>query len=227
MSPRPPPSDIGGLPKVKIQEPPQPPHLSRLASSSSQPSPFRTQSRNTVQAGDLHTSTSNEAYRPLSRTFSALNTSHVARSSLGEGARRAANISGDDFDLREEVMSCIAKSIGLLQPPLSGTDSIETSPAFLPTDGRRNSSTGSLGSYNSSFSSLSLLDLGDDISSVTGGSSVASSGAYMSGLDNEVEMLFFAAGTTLAKAGELNTGEYTYHAHVRSFSLVIRSILCY
>jgi lysophospholipid hydrolase len=28
----------------------------------------------------------------------------------------------------------------------------------------------------------------------------------MSGLDNEVEILFFAAGSTLAKAGELNTG---------------------
>ena len=58
-----------------------------------------------------------------------------------------------------------------------------------------------------SFSSLSLLDLNDDEASNAGGSSIASTNGYMSGLDNEVEMLFFLAGSTLAKAGEGNPGE--------------------
>jgi lysophospholipid hydrolase len=113
-------------------------------------------------------------------------------------------LAGDDFDLRDEVMSCIAKSIGLLQPPLSGGDSVEASPAFPATDGIRSQS----GSYTSSFGSLSLLDLRDDTSSMTGGSSSVTADGYMSGLDNEIEILFFAAGTALAKAGERNTGNY-------------------
>lgn len=113
----------------------------------------------------------------------------------------AARLSGDDFDLRDEVMSCIAKSIGLLQPPLSGADSIEASPAFSATDGARS------GTFNSSFGSLSLLDLRDDNSSLTGGSPSITNDGYMSGLDNEVEILFFASGSTLAKAGERNTGK--------------------
>jgi lysophospholipid hydrolase len=32
------------------------------------------------------------------------------------------------------------------------------------------------------------------------------SAGYMSGLDNEVEILFYPAGSTLASAGEINTG---------------------
>lgn len=166
-----------------------------------------------MQAGDLHSSTgyaSSETYRPLTRTFSILNTPRVPRysndkaSSPSPRVARVARSSGDDFDLREEVMSCIAKSIGLLQPPLSGTDSVEESPALPPTISR-----GSSGMFESSFGSLSLLELGNDTSSMTGGSSSIFSGAeggYMSGLDNEVEILFFAAGSTLAKAGDLNTG---------------------
>lgn len=167
--------------------------------------PFRTQSRNAVQAGDLHSSTSHtsETYRPLSRSFSILNTPVISRSSLDKAAHRALTMSGDDFDLREEVMSCIAKSIGFLQPPLSGTDSLETSPALPPADSRRSSVSGG---FSSSFSSLSLLDLDDDLSSMTGGSGIPSPSAFMSGLDNEVEMLFFPAGSTLVRAGELNTG---------------------
>ncbi|TFK41896.1 hypothetical protein BDQ12DRAFT_677345 [Crucibulum laeve] len=174
-----------------------------------QSSPLRT-SRHMVQAGDLlvpkgHAS---EVFRPLSRTFSVLNTPKIPRSmdltNDGKQVDMAHNTrqSSEDFDLREEVMSCIAKSIGLLQPPLSGSDSFETSPAMLPSEFRRPSDN-----FNTPFGSLSLLELGDDASSMTGGtSSILSSGDYMSGLDNEVEILFYAAGSTLAKAGELNTG---------------------
>ncbi len=170
---------------------------------------FKSQSRNTVQAGDLHSSTSQsgETYRPLSRSFSILNTPLISRGSLDKATHWAVNLSGDEFDLREEVMSCIAKSIGLLQPPLSGSDSVEASPAFFPADSRQ--SPGS-GTFSTPFSSLSLLDLGDDLSSMTGASSAIYPGDFMSGLDNEVEMLYFAAGSTLAKAGELNTGSSTF-----------------
>ncbi|KAJ6601343.1 hypothetical protein DFH09DRAFT_1020718 [Mycena vulgaris] len=193
--------------KVKIADAPAPPRRP----TSSQSGPFRAQSRHTVQAGDLMTSTNqmNDTYPAFKRTFSILNTPRVSRQPLMPDAvhgRRSSNASGDDFDLRDEVMSCIAKSIGLLQPPMSSGGSVEASPAFLPYDaaGRRSSSSEL---FTSSFGSLSLLDLGDDTSSMTGGSSTIASGdGYMSGLDNEVEILFFAAGSTLAKAGELNTG---------------------
>ncbi|KAJ3789981.1 hypothetical protein GGU10DRAFT_283246 [Lentinula aff. detonsa] len=165
-------------------------------------------SRHVVQAGDLLTSTDHPdepVHRgPMNRSNSIVNTPHPTRKPLNYFEnRRAANTSGDDFDLREEVMSCIAKSIGLLQPPISGGESGEASPAVKAADDFR------LGSERlfTSFSSLSLLDLNDDVSSATGGSStLPSPGGYMVGLDNEVEILFFAAGSTLVKAGEMNKG---------------------
>jgi lysophospholipid hydrolase len=159
-------------------------------------------SHHMVQAGDLliPRGLSNDASRPVTRTFSVLNTPRVSYFDKIDNGRSPNQRRGtsrwpaDDFDLREEVMSCIAKSIGLLQPPLSGSDSPPSPPSEL-----RRAST-------SAFGSLSLLDLGDDMSSVTGKSSIHSSGNYLRGLDNEVEILFYAAGTTLAKAGESNTG---------------------
>ncbi|KAL0066550.1 phosphatidylcholine and lysophosphatidylcholine phospholipase [Marasmius tenuissimus] len=169
--------------------------------------------RHTAHAGDLLTSTYNAEEGghnrgPITRSFSILNTPLVPHRSPLTEHRRVASGNLDDFDLREEVMSCIAKSIGLLQPPLSGSDSVEASPAFPPTETRQRTLSGSGPQlFKSSFSSLSLLDLHDDASSVTGGSStIATADGYMSGLDNEVEMLYFPAGSTLAKAGESNTG---------------------
>ncbi|KAF8910065.1 hypothetical protein CPB84DRAFT_1842725 [Gymnopilus junonius] len=169
-------------------------------------------SRQMVQAGDLLVpkGSANDIFRPLSRSFSVLNTPRVSSLSSGStddsdsksksGSQRASRWSADDFDLREEVMSCIAKSIGLLQPPLSGSDSVERSPMSPPVDQARKASN----SFASPFGSLSLLDLGDDGSTTS--ASAMSSSNNLSGLDNEVEILFYAAGTTLAKAGELNTG---------------------
>ncbi|KAL0580670.1 phosphatidylcholine and lysophosphatidylcholine phospholipase [Marasmius crinis-equi] len=177
--------------------------------------------RYTAQAGDLLTSTYNAEEGghnrgPITRSFSILNTPRVSsRSPIMDNHRRAksGNMFMDDFDLREEVMSCIAKSIGLLQPPLSGSDSVDASPAFTPSEPRQRSLSGSGPQlFKSSFSSLSLLDLADDASSVTGGSStIATTDGYMSGLDNEVEMLYFPAGSTLAKAGEHNSGKGLFY----------------
>ena len=115
---------------------------------------------------------------------------------------RLSGLSGDEFDLREEVMACIAKSIGLHQPPLSGSDSVDVSPAFSPVGSR----DGDLRDQPlNSFRSLSLLETGDDTSSATG-SSVLGAPSVLGALDNEVEILHFAAGSTLARAGERHPG---------------------
>lgn len=175
----------------------------RLAESPIGPIPPRTfplRARQQVQAGDLLTSIGHgsDGYRSYSRTFTILNTPRITSS---KNISFTARLPGDEFDLRDEVMSCIAKSIGLLQPPISGGESIEASPAFPPFDASKSPP----GTFTSPFGSLSLLDVGDDMSSATGSSSNAT--GYMSGLDNEVEILFFSAGSTLVKTGERNTGQ--------------------
>lgn len=161
-----------------------------------------TTSRHQVQAGDLHTSSgqgNNDNFRPLNRVYSFLSTPRLV--DLKDPAFKGF-LPGEEFDLREEVMSCVAKSIGFLQPPINGGDSTEDSPGLPPLDPARPSTT----LFASPLGPLSLFDSGDDsTSSVTGASSSNVTG-YMSGLDNEVEILFFSAGTTLVKAGERNTG---------------------
>ncbi|TFK56806.1 patatin-domain-containing protein [Heliocybe sulcata] len=172
--------------------------------------PFKSNAaRQQVQPGDLHSSaphSGNGEPKLLRRNMSILNTPYIARRDTITPDRMTfqrdiARLSGDDFDLREEVMSCIAKSIGLLQPPLTAEDSLPTSPAMAATEGGR-SRAGPLGP----FGSLTLLDMGDDASSMTGGSTTGATNGYPTGLDNEVEILYFAAGSTLVKAGESNTG---------------------
>jgi lysophospholipid hydrolase len=161
-------------------------------------------SRHLVQAGDLHSSTAfGEAYRPLGRS---LNAPHLPRRELYE-TTEFLHLDGVDFDLRQEVMNCIAVSIGLSQPPLSANTSGEASPSFSAAEStasvRISRPVGDL--LDSPFGSLSLLDIADDSSSATGASSATASG-YMSGLDNEVEILFFSSGSYLAKAGERDIG---------------------
>ncbi len=158
-----------------------------------------------IQAGDLHSSTAfGEAYRPLGRN---LNVPHPPRHELYE-TPEFLHLDGVDFDLRQEVMNCIAVSIGLSQPPLSDDTSDDASPSFSAVEsmaGGQSSQPG--GSFlDSPFGSLSLLDIGDDSSSATGGSSSVTASGYMSGLDNEVEILFFSSGSYLAKAGERDIG---------------------
>lgn len=181
--------------------------LSRSSASSRSQTTIAGSPRETVQAGDLliFRGNSTDVFRSHNRSFSVLKVPRAVQNSLDdneEGRNKTPRRwSLDDFDLREEVMSCIAKSIGLLQPSLSGSDSVEASPALTPTDSRKSSTT----SFSSPFTSLSLLDVQDDTSSMTGNSSIVS-GNYMSGLNNEVEILFYPAGTILAKAGEINSG---------------------
>ncbi|KAI5124113.1 hypothetical protein M0805_000927 [Coniferiporia weirii] len=165
-------------------------------------------SRYLVQAGDLHTSAGlTDPYRPPYRSFNNLGSgSRGGRSNFlspldGAEGRR---LPGDDFDLRDEVMSCIAKSIGLHQPPLSGSDSVEASPASPAVGSHNNDGRERENAFNS-FGSLSLLETGDDTSSITS-SSVLGTSNGIGALDNEVEILYFAAGSTLARAGERHSG---------------------
>ncbi|KAL5534044.1 hypothetical protein ACEPAG_504 [Sanghuangporus baumii] len=153
-------------------------------------------SRHTVQAGDLHSSTSlDESLRTLHRSVTTVGSPLI-------GADH--HVLGDDFNLREEVMSCIAKSIGLQQPPLSEVESVEISPPFSAI-GSRIGDGFERSNGITSFGSLTLLETGDDASSATSDSimgNVRASGV----LDNEVEILYFPMGSVLARAGERHPG---------------------
>ncbi|KDQ14464.1 hypothetical protein BOTBODRAFT_187823 [Botryobasidium botryosum FD-172 SS1] len=166
-------------------------------------------SRMQVQAGDLHSMTLNssiETYRPMLRTQSTY--APAPRSPRSDKRRKSRmapltplkQAPAGDFDLRDEVMSCIAKSIGLIQPPVTSSETPEMSPTLHSVDELRQAAM-----FNSSFSTLSLLQTADDTSSVTGASSIAGR-EHLDGVDNEIEVLFFSAGSTLVKATERNAG---------------------
>ncbi|GAA5937198.1 lysophospholipase [Sporobolomyces koalae] len=134
-------------------------------------------------------------------------------------------ITGDEeFDLRGAVMECISKAIGLVQPHVTPSTSVQASPSVGPHEYSSSPGIGSRlrtqAAFNSSFSSLSLLGLQglhDDDSSV---SSLSASGMFLgeSGagsrnfasmdLENEVEILYFPKDSMLVKEGERNAGLY-------------------
>jgi lysophospholipid hydrolase len=161
-----------------------------------------------LQAGDLHSSTtSGETYKPVARSFSASTAPPYSHRESSDDSQlpEFLHFDGVDFDLRQEVMNCIAVSIGLLQPPMSDDTSVEASPSLSAADGGRIARSGS-SLLESPFGSLSLLDIGDDSSSATGRSSSVTACRNMNGLDNEVEILFFSSGSYLATAGERDIG---------------------
>ena len=157
-------------------------------------------SRKLVQAGDLLSTVGHPSavFRP--RSFVALTTPrHFRRESVHGWDTDASNNEDspplDDFNLKEEVMSCIAKSIGLIQPPSVGDELLESPPLAASDSGSS--------SFRSSYGSLSLLEMVNDGASSVTGSSVT---GEMNGLGNEVEIRFFPAGSTLIHAGERNAG---------------------
>ena len=157
-------------------------------------------SRMLVQAGDLLSTVGHpsEVFKP--KSFVGVTAPrHTRRESIyGSDTDTSVNEDAlplDDFNLKKEVMSCIAKSIGLIQPPSVGDELSESPPLPASDPG------GSL--FHSPYGSLSLLEMvNDGASSVTGSSSTGD----MTGLDNEVEIRFFPAGSTLVHAGERNAG---------------------
>lgn len=107
----------------------------------------------------------------------------------------------DKFDLREEVMTCISKSIGLIQPTNSSAPSAEASPVLHAHDGSLQRAV-----FSTGFGSLSYLGMQnrDDDTSVT--SSSANGLPDVPELENETEILFFRRDSTLVKAGEKGAG---------------------
>ncbi|SNX82618.1 related to NTE1 - Serine esterase [Melanopsichium pennsylvanicum] len=124
-----------------------------------------------------------------------------------KGEHSFSNIGLSHFDIRNEVMDCIAKSIGLAQAVASPiATSYQASPHISAQDSLLQRSV-----FKSAFSSLSMLDAAmEEESSITGtNSSMAGhvpSGFHLSDFENEVEIKFFPAGSTLVKAGESRAG---------------------
>ncbi|KAG8735024.1 phosphatidylcholine and lysophosphatidylcholine phospholipase, partial [Ceratobasidium sp. 414] len=207
-----------------------------LTNSPETPFKFLHPSRLQIHAGDLHTMAGQlsepESYRPstASRTVSYANTrpgdrprSTSVTSHANEGSHAPQATTGMDFDLRDEVMSSIAKSIGLIQPPLSGLNSARPSPMLGPslkpsaakspfsasvsvTPSSSRNALRNTALFGSSFGNLSYLQSHDDASSVTSLAGASGAQTSLSGLDNDVEILFYSAGSTLARAGEKNAG---------------------
>ena len=169
-------------------------------------------SRKFVQAGDLFSTVGfpSEVFKP--KSFVGLTAPRHTRRESMYGSDTDASVNEDalpldDFNLKEEVMSCIAKSIGLIQPPSVGDELLES--PLLPASDAGGSP------FRSSYGSLSLLEMvNDGASSVTGSSSTGE----MTGLDNEVEIRFFPAGSTLIHAGERNAGTSSRYRTFRVFT---------
>jgi lysophospholipid hydrolase len=148
---------------------------------------------------------------------------------LGDLGKRQQDALGEDFDLRDAVMVSIAESIGLIQSSSpestapSGSESqgwsTPTSPN-LPGFGARPTNSQSRNQSRSPFGNLSMLDMlqgnntsgmsfkdrmtADDESSVTGTTTSAS--GRVGDLENDVQILYFKAGSTLVGEGEANPG---------------------
>lgn len=225
-----------------------------LASSpnrSSQSFIRRSSTRRQVQAGDLLSMTNEDetSYRPSffgpntpkpiswgkedrssgnglrSRAISTSRRINGVSSTQGNLRSNSITSSMTDFNLRDSVMSSLAKSIGLIQPPRPSTTTSSTSnsPFPLPSGSASMSSSPPLSAhrsaaFNSSFGPLSMLQRsmgggatgGDDETSsmATGVSSGwgAANGDGQEELENEVEILFFPKGELIVREGEKNAG---------------------
>ncbi|SPO44833.1 related to NTE1 - Serine esterase [Moesziomyces antarcticus] len=152
---------------------------------------------------DSHSGTS-----PRSGSSRSGNYGNSHNTDEGEGDHPFSSIGLSHFDIKSEVMDCIAKSIGLAQAAVSPiAASYQASPHISAQDALLQRSV-----FKSAFSSLSMLDaaMAEEESSITGtNSSMAGhgqSGFHPSDFENEVEIKFFPAGSTLVKAGESRAG---------------------
>ncbi|CAG8498260.1 9095_t:CDS:2 [Ambispora gerdemannii] len=102
----------------------------------------------------------------------------------------------DDIYLRESVLECISKSIGLIQPAQKKTSTFDPCSRHNSFD----SSVSQTSGFNPISSMTSLLDIPDDESVAETISSITSE------FDNDVEILFYAKGASLVKEGERNVG---------------------
>ncbi|WFD36247.1 hypothetical protein MCUN1_003125 [Malassezia cuniculi] len=105
-----------------------------------------------------------------------------------------------DAELRDEVMSCIASSIGLNPAVIGTTPSAHASPFLSSSDALNR------GAYASAFSSLSRLDASTVTSEESMAASMSAIPPPLAPTDNGVVLRYYAAGTTLARAGDTGAG---------------------
>lgn len=170
--------------------------------------PLRTpHARTSVGPGDLLSMTGNNDLprgssndRPnLHLSPKKMTAAQREESSLSDAAALERNT------LKDDILDCMSKAIGLTamqppSPPASNTNTFDASPFLHPQDSGRRAAA-----FNSAFGSLSMLDgmmFDDEASSLTG--SIA--GPHYAELENEVEVRFFSAGSTLVKAGDSQAG---------------------
>ena len=166
-------------------------------------------SRVSRNVGDLLSMTSVDS--SMSLLSASPDKTSVALPAVGDGEGRRDSDSkkhisfaigpADEFDLRDAVMTCISKSIGLIQPSHSTTPSAENSPVLQAYDAGLKRAV-----FSSSFGSLGYLGLQgkDDATSITSSSMTGS--MELAEMENETEILFFPRGSTLIKAGEKGAG---------------------
>lgn len=172
-------------------------------------------SRHAMNAGDLLTMTGHASapYLPSNHPASVVHSGSIKGGrKVSQHAPASTTVAPGDieFNLRDEVMGCIAKSIGLVQPPI-GSDSAETDPDMVNSPGvfsmKSGASSISEHQRNKPLFNASFGGLHDDSMSSLAGMSSGNDSLYPSGLDNDIEILFFTAGSTLVTAGEKNGGK--------------------
>ncbi|PKI82893.1 hypothetical protein MVES1_003641 [Malassezia vespertilionis] len=155
-----------------------------------------------VGPGDLHSMIST-LEEPAFFEHSSRHPSIALRSDMREASSRArpdditAWANNVPLDLREEVMNCIASSIGLTQAVIQEAPSTNASPYLSGQDAlHRNVYTG--------LSGLGMSTASEDSTSATSRADFSS--ANIDGAQNGVEIRFFHAGEYLVHADEQNAG---------------------
>ncbi|KAF9428692.1 phosphatidylcholine and lysophosphatidylcholine phospholipase [Podila epigama] len=133
------------------------------------------------------------------------NDEHI-RHGAGFSALLGDNSEEEDNYLRDQVMECLSRSIGLVQSPPSKPTSLRPE---LKTTGSSDyfsamfqSSLGGVPMHKTGSSSNNS-DFLDDSNASNASSTVPS---VMSEMENDVEIMYFPAGATLVEEGERNAG---------------------
>lgn len=107
-----------------------------------------------------------------------------------------------DAALRDEVMSCVASSIGLNPAVLGSASTVADSPFLSSSDPAL-----ARGAYANAFSNLSRLDASSSSGeSASVSTSAASTTTPLAPTDNGIIIRFYPAGSTLARAGDVGAG---------------------
>jgi len=155
-----------------------------------------------------------DSLRPDITSPLAVHESNPFRPSFDTGALHRQESLNEDIVLRESVLDCMVKSLGLGEAVKEGVRrgpvSVEQSPRLVSYDARRQTAV-----FNNAFGFMDPYDGsvdGDSESMVS--ASLASLGGSPSGrslsdeLIEDVEIVFFPKGSVLVEQGERNPGVY-------------------